>query len=101
MCISFLFFSKNPNSKIRFICLFNREEFITRLAKGFGFHSLGSDLNQDILFFPLDIPTNGTYFCLNIKTGNISFLLNNPISSDKYNPNMWKFENFKIFLFFK
>jgi len=85
MCISFLYFTNNQDSNIRSLILFNREEFLNRAAKPLGFHPING-VEQDVLLFPLDVPTQGTFFCINIKNGNFSFLLNNPFSHNEYNP---------------
>ncbi len=86
MCISFFYFTNNLKAKIKSIILFNREEYLKRSAKGMGFHPVDS-IGQDTLFFPLDVPTQGTFFCINIKNGNYSFLLNNPLKRINYNTN--------------
>ena len=87
MCLCFLYFSKNKNSKIKTLLLFNREEFLKRSSKCLGFH-MNNSIYQDLLLYPLDVPTQGTFYCINIKTGNICFLLNNPRTSNKYNPDL-------------
>lgn len=84
MCICFIYNSNNPKAKIRTIILFNREEYLDRKAEGLGFHPIDGE-EQNILFYPLDVPTQGTYFCLNTKNGNFSFLLNNPFLKNQYN----------------
>jgi len=86
MCICFIYFTNNPNSKIKFIILFNREEFLKRPAESLGFHPINRQ-SQDFLLYPLDVPTQGTFLCLNTKNGNFCFLLNNPLKSNSYNPN--------------
>lgn len=86
MCICYLYFTKNPNSNIKFIILFNREEFLKRAFESLGFHAI-SGQSQNSLLYPLDVPTQGTYLCLNTKNGNFSFLLNNPLTSNSYNIN--------------
>ena len=86
MCLCFIYFTSHPNSKIKFLILFNREEFLKRPAESFGFHPIDG-LKQNYLLYPLDVPTKGTYLSLNTKNGNFSFLLNNSLKSNSYNVN--------------
>lgn len=85
MCICFC--SWCGNDKYKLILMFNRDEIFSRETIPIGFNLKSDDVFEDYLFFPLDIISGGTFFCLNVKNGNFSLLLNNNFKNIPYNPN--------------
>jgi uncharacterized protein with NRDE domain len=75
MCISFFGIDCHPN--IKFFLLFNRDESLSR-------PTLPLKLYDDYLVFSLDEISGGTFFCLNIKNGNFSCILNYPLIENPY-----------------
>lgn len=85
MCISF--FVKEANPFHKFVLIFNREEFFNRETTWMGFHCEDPEF-KDKLLFPLDVLSNGTFLCVNVKNGNFCILLNNSFSSNPYNSSL-------------
>jgi uncharacterized protein with NRDE domain len=75
MCISFFGIDCHPD--IKFFLLFNRDENLSR-------PTLPLKIYGDCLMFSLDEISGGTFFCLNIKNGNFSCILNYPLIENPY-----------------
>jgi uncharacterized protein with NRDE domain len=85
MCLSF--FGVNVNGKIKFILLFNRDEYFNRETLPLGFYCEDEEY-KDKLLFPLDIISNGTFLCINKENGNFCILLNNTREDKPYDPKL-------------
>ena len=85
MCLSF--FGININGRIKFILLFNRDEYFNRETLPLGYYYDDQEF-RDKLLFPLDIISNGTFLCLNKENGNFCILLNNSGENKPYDPKL-------------
>lgn len=71
MCITFFYINREPNARIRFAMVHNREENFLRGTK-----ALGPFEEDPYLFGGRDIQKKGTWLGFNAKTQNLAFLTN-------------------------
>jgi uncharacterized protein with NRDE domain len=83
MCLAF--FGVNIKPGIKFLLLFNRDEFFNRETLPLGYHYVDDPDYKDKLFYSLDVMTKGTFFCINVANGNFCILLNNNFTTNPYN----------------
>lgn len=82
MCIAFWFIlppSEQSPGKIRYMLLFNREEWFSRPTNPLETISRGDDL----IVYGQDVLAKGTWLAVNVKSGMIAFLTNRGVKNRK------------------
>ena len=88
MCITFFYINREPNAKIKFAMVHNREEFFERNTAPFG--QFEEDPN---MFAGRDLKEKGTWLGFNAKTMNIAFLTNRFTWQNRFSDFFSKFKS--------